>query len=209
MIGTGLVIVGLLCTIFLSRPAAGFVLTGMRTPNALVSPCRGRAMNKGLQPTVAGRMNTIRVLTTEVASTAGNVASATMVFSREDLQRIALVASAQNLEKERIKEEVEMREDENSVMRKLDECVLQCRNAAADARMDHKHIFVLNASSPSFPFHAEREMFVKKRLEKLREVLSRELPLRLPGVEFEVHEYSDARLSENRGFQVTLFWQVV
>lgn len=202
MIGTSLFMVGMIRRTFLSM-----LVAGMRMPTALATTCGGGAMKRGLLQTtaVADSPSNVRMFTTKVASASRKVVS---VFSRDDLQRIAREPNAEILEETRIMEEASLREVEEFALKKLEECVKQCRYTAAAARMDHYHDFILSESAATFSF--EQEGLVNKRLEMLREVLTTELPLRLPGVDFTVLDHTEVCFNTSdrpRGFRVELSWQ--
>lgn len=196
MIASLLITIALLSIAYLPSPATGFAMMGMRRPSVFLS---GRAKVM-CPPTVANGPESTTCL--RMLSGIPQGVDFTMeVVSRRDLQK----RTQQAEEEKRIKEEAERIRNEPSALRVIEEdalndlyeCVKNCKESAADAWDFETCRFEIRNLTDENPDHNLRD----SQLVRLREVLDRELPLRFPGVDFELKPMSS-------GFEVDLDWSL-
>lgn len=204
------------CLLGVSRLVAGFAVSGLyRSSSATFLTPRGRsAVKKVLLPagTSAGgpigfrsfHASATRLLQANGATGTEEVA----VTTKEELNKLTQMAKPRVQEEQRLKAEVERHEHEKLkfeqqeeqrrqdearrlreegvcrdaealTMKELNGCVEKCRaTAIQSATTTADHFFEFETDMHRY--------FQTKRLEKIREVLTKELPNRLPGVAFDI-----------------------
>lgn len=201
MIASLLIVIGVLSVAFLSRPATGFAVIGVRRSGALladrtikVMPPPSTVVNDGPKRSVMLRM------CSGITQAADSVVE---VLSRRELRKIVREAEVRIIEETRIKEEAErirheseLRTVEQDALKDLDECMKECRAVATKYAWNYRN-YTFEIRNLRWCEDKRLESLVKR----LREVLDRELPLRFPGVDFKLEP-----LCNNCGFDVELDW---
>lgn len=210
MIASSLILIGILLTITRFAPVTGFVVAGMRRSSALLCPFRRTKVTQATSA-VDFTSSTFRMSYPLVScDRPKHVLSCT----GEELTKIALEATLRVHEKERIQMECNRLRDESwqistnasssrhqadlkgrpfskdvallllevqeeCAKEQLDKCVEACKQAAInDAHMSAKFTFSLA--------NEWDEALNTKKTAMLLEMLTRELPIRLPGVRYTI-----------------------
>lgn len=145
---------------------------------------------------------------------AADTSSSVTVIGREALQELARQGEIKVQEEKRIKEaamrlehDIILRQVEHDTKEELERRVKECIAFAKDRGYMHNsaHFELKRPVQQEYVYNLRAKQF-----ERMREVLTRELPLRLPGVDFEIIDHKDHNgCCEFKAVSVWLDWRVI
>lgn len=205
MIARSFIVVAL---IMLSSPSAGLEVIGIRRRSSEHLALTAELLDNEVHTCVTNPVIEDNPMTVVLAETS------TVVISREGLQKRARNGQTRVVEEKRVREEAErlrekmfhealLREVETYALTELDRCVKAC---LAQASKHGAMSFMYNLLLIIMRYDKEHNAI---QVVRLREVLERELPLRLQGVDFKLTEHWDTTYREGyvRGFRIDLHWE--